>query len=150
MARRGLLQAQLTVLEGDDDAELDASVVRFQIAQELKREGDAAGAAKLLEELGTAGAQGRSVARWGPRLATVELYRIAVERGDWDTSMTALARLSEGKEAGPFECRGVGLYDMTSVVGGFGDGKQVDEYTGANGWFEGYLSAISVSHSPHQ
>ena len=52
-----------------------------------------------------------------------------------------------GVEAGPFECRGPGLYDMTSVFGGFGNGKPIEEFSGENGWFEGFLSGLSVSHS---
>lgn len=52
-----------------------------------------------------------------------------------------------GVETGPFECEGVGLYDMSSVFGGFGGGGTIDEFTGNSGWFQGFLGGLSVSHS---
>ena len=78
---------------------------------------------------------------------------MAVPTGMWSTveaiyDLECMLFRVNGKEAGPFECRGPGLYDMSSVVGGFGGGKPVDEFTGTTGWFEGYLAALSVSHCP--
>ena len=75
--------------------------------------------------------------------------KLAVPAGQWATveaayDLGAMRLRVNGKEEGPFECKGVGLYDMTSVVGGFGGGKPVDEFTGASGWFEGYLAGFSV------
>ena len=77
---------------------------------------------------------------------------LAVPAGKWSTveaiyDLASMRLRVNGIEADPFECRGPGLYDMTSVVGGFGGGKPVDEFTGASGWFEGYLAALSVSHT---
>ena len=63
-------------------------------------------------------------------------------------NLTDMRLRVKGKEAGPFECQGVGLYDMTSVVGGFGGNEPVDGYDKNNGWFDGYLSALSVAHTP--
>jgi len=79
---------------------------------------------------------------------------LAVAANQWSTveviyDLAGMRLRVNGQEAGPFECQGVGLYDMTSVVGGFGSGEPVDEYNDANGWFDGYLAAISVSHSPY-
>ncbi|MBC8872396.1 MAG: hypothetical protein H8E44_23435 [Planctomycetes bacterium] len=78
---------------------------------------------------------------------------LTVPTGKWSTveviyNLTDMRLRVNGKEAGPFECQGVGLYDMTSVVGGFGSGEPVDEYDDTNGWFDGYLAALSVAHTP--
>ena len=63
-------------------------------------------------------------------------------------NLTDMRLRVNGKEAEPFECQGVGLYDMTSVVGGFGSDASVDEYDNTSGWFDGYLASLSVTHTP--
>jgi hypothetical protein len=42
-------------------------------------------------------------------------------------------------------CKGPGLYDVTSVFGGFGGGRE-DPFTGKAGWFEGDLASLRIVH----
>ena len=76
---------------------------------------------------------------------------ISVPAGEW-SKVEIIYNLAEmrvrvnGRESGPFPCRGVGLYDMCSVFGGFGGGGEVDSFTGTSGWFDGWLSSLRVRH----
>ncbi|MCK5805364.1 MAG: hypothetical protein KAI66_21215, partial [Lentisphaeria bacterium] len=74
-----------------------------------------------------------------------------VPAGEW-SRVEVIYNLAEirlrvnGRESEPFPCRGVGLYDMCSVFGGFGGGGEIDPFSGASGWFDGWLSALRIQH----
>ena len=78
---------------------------------------------------------------------------LAVPTGRWSRveaiyDLQSMRLRVDGHEAGPFKCQGVGLYDMTTVVGGFGPGTPAPTSWRAGGWFNGDLAALSVSHLP--
>jgi hypothetical protein len=85
----------------------------------------------------------------------ISLLPVFIATDNWSTveviyNLTDMRLRVNGKEAGPFECQGVGLYDMTSVIGGFGSAESVDQYDDANGWFDGFVTAVSVAHGPFE
>ena len=52
-----------------------------------------------------------------------------------------------GKECAPMNCRGVGLYDTTSVFGGFGGtAGKLQPFIGKAGWFKGKLRKLKIAH----
>ncbi len=78
----------------------------------------------------------------GLAMRPMEWQRLELE---WDLSMLRV-RLDD-QEAGPYPASRPGLYDCTTVIGGFGRiPGQDQEFIGNVGWFGGWLRAFRMVH----
>lgn len=80
----------------------------------------------------------------------------ALKAGQWANvqvryDLERLSVLVDGEVVSSMPCSRPGLYDVTSVLGGYGGepGEELD-FLGTTGWFRGYISNFSLRHHPGQ